>query len=76
MGDYVYAFSSEGVTVTNYTSMNLSSTIDLPEQVNLRNYWSDVVYVDSDEVREDSDGVDDDSRSSNGSSEGEGSGSR
>ncbi|MBS72384.1 MAG: hypothetical protein CMO20_05475 [Thermoplasmata archaeon] len=76
MGDYVYAFSSEGVTVTNYTSMNLSSSIDLPEQVNLRNYWGDVVYVDSDEVREDSDGVDDDSRSSNGSSEGEGSGSR
>ena len=70
MGDYIYAFSAEGVTVTNYTSMNLSASIDLPEQINIPNYWDDVVYAESDEVREDSDDGDGDGAdSSSGSSE-------
>ena len=70
MGDYIYAFSAEGVTVTNYTSMNLSASIDLPEQINIPNYWDDVVYAESDDVREDSDDGDGDGAgSSSGSSE-------
>ena len=72
MGDYIYAFSAEGVTVTNYTSMNLSASIDLPEQVNLPDYWDDVVYAESDDVREDGDDGerdDDGEGSSSGSGE-------
>jgi len=50
--------------------MNLSASIDLPEQINIPNYWDDVVYAESDEVREDSDDGDGDGAdSSSGSSE-------
>ncbi|MDG1541486.1 MAG: beta-propeller domain-containing protein, partial [Candidatus Thalassarchaeaceae archaeon] len=56
MGDYVYAFSAEGVTVTNYTTMNLSASIGLPEMVNAPSYWGwEEDVVRSDEVQEDGD---------------------
>ena len=60
MGDYVYAFSAEGVTVTNYSTMNLSASIILPERVDVPNYWDNVVYLEgevaSSEERKDDDG--------------------
>ena len=71
MGDYIYAFSAEGVTVTNYTSMNLSASIDLPERDDIPYYWDDIEYdTVYDEVRADSDDGDGDGAgSSSGSSE-------
>ncbi len=68
MGDFIYAFSSEGVTVTNYSTMNLSASIGLPERVEVPNYWDDVVYLEIDEEREERKDDDGDSASS-GSSE-------
>jgi hypothetical protein len=52
--------------------MNLSASIDLPEQINIPNYWDDIVYAESDEVREDGDDGerdDDGEGSSSGSGE-------
>lgn len=39
MGDYVYAFSAEGVTVTNYSTMNLTDSVELPDLVQIPSYW-------------------------------------
>ena len=71
MGDYIYAFPAEGVTVTIYTSMNLSASIDLPERDDIPYYWDDIEYdTVYDEVRADSDDGDGDGAgSSSGSSE-------
>ena len=56
MGDYVYAFSAEGVTVTNYSTMALSDSVSLPEMVNAPSYWGwEEDVVRSDEVQEDGD---------------------
>jgi uncharacterized secreted protein with C-terminal beta-propeller domain len=46
MGDYVYAFSSEGVTVTNYSSMALSDSLQLPEMVQPDYYYTEYYYED------------------------------
>ena len=67
MGDFIYAFSSEGVTVTNYSTMNLSASIGLPERVEVPNYWDDVVYLEIDEEREERKDDDGDSASSESS---------
>jgi len=57
MGDYVYAFSAEGVTVTNYTTMNLSDSVSLPDRIDAPSYWGwEEDVVRSDEVREDGEG--------------------
>ena len=57
MGDYVYAFSAEGVTVTNYSTMALSDSVTLPERIDAPSYWGwedDTIRADE-EVSEDGD---------------------
>ncbi len=39
MGDYIYAFSAEGVTVTNYSTMNQTDSVELPDMVAVQSYW-------------------------------------
>ena len=46
MGDFVYAFSSEGVTVTNYSTMALTDSVQLPEMVQPANYYNNYYYED------------------------------
>lgn len=56
MGDYVYAFSAEGVTVTNYSTMNLTDSVGLPDRIESQTYWGwedGVVDSDGEVVAED-----------------------
>ena len=66
MGDYVYAFSSGGVTVTNYSSMNQSASVELPELEEDEYYW-DRVYLEGEDDEGGDDRADGESSSSGGS---------
>ena len=57
MGDYVYAFSSAGVSVTSYADMNTTAMLELPgyETSTSPYYYDDVVEPEGDGVDESGD---------------------
>ena len=63
MGDYVYAFSSAGVSVTSYADMNTTAMLELPGYETSEPYYYDDV-VEPEEEWEDGDGESGDSTSS------------
>ena len=51
MADYVYAFSSAGVSVTSYVDMNTTAMLELPgyEVSNSPHYYNEVVMTEDTE---------------------------
>ncbi len=69
MGDYVYAFSAEGVTVTNYSTMALSDALSLPERSEVPSYWGwEDDYIVSDGEESEPSDVEDEPREDEGDS--------
>ena len=69
MGDYVYAISSGGVTATNLTSMELSSSVQLDYQSPYNNYYIEDVAVSESSTETDSEEESGSSNSSDGGAE-------
>ena len=69
MGDYVYAISSGGVTATNLTSMELSSSVQLDYQSPYNNYYVEDVAVSESSTETDSEEESGSSTSSDGGAE-------
>ena len=65
MGDYVYAFSGAGVSVTSYADMNTTATLELPGYESVEAYYYEDVAVSGE-----SDGETSEDSSDSGESEG------